>query len=301
MQHPGACGEIIQVIPHGSAEVAQWQVPAKRPNPTSLRTSGAAALIRLEPLDPSPPPHPDADEVIAGWASSTRTGATPSSARWRAVTEREVEQPAHTSGGTGAAPHRPRRAGAPVLPLPKFLTGGQAASPADIGSATHLVLQHLDFSRPLDAADLDVQVAGLIHRRLLDEAAASLVDRRGILWFVGTDVGQLLRTNEGRLLRELPVYYAAEPPLADENDGPPPDALDRVMVRGRLDVLGARRRRADDRRFQDRRGRRGRGRRARRAPPAQIEQYRQAVQAITGRPVARAYLVFLSAREIRKV
>jgi ATP-dependent exoDNAse (exonuclease V) beta subunit len=33
----------------------------------------------------------------------------------------------------------------------------------------------------------------------------------------------------------------------------------------------------------------------------QVEQYRQAVQAITGTPVARAYLVFLAARVIREL
>jgi ATP-dependent helicase/nuclease subunit A len=171
----------------------------------------------------------------------------------------------------------------------------------DIGTATHLVLQHLDFSRPLDAADLHAQVAGLIDRRVLDERAASLVDRGGILWFVGTDVGRLLRVQEGRLLRELSVYYAAEPRWADDAAGPAPDALDRVMVRGRLDVLvpgddgltivdfktGAVAADAVAARVEHHR--------------PQVEQYRRAVQAITDRPVARAYLVFLSAREIREV
>jgi ATP-dependent helicase/nuclease subunit A len=296
---PGECGEIIRCIPHGSAEVAQWQVPTRQRQPDDPADARRAALTRLEPLDPAPPPHADADEVIARlsfeypYQRYAKLGAV------RAVTAGEAEQPAHASEATAASPASRRE---PALPLPKFLAGDQATSPTDIGAATHLVLQHLDFSRPLDAADLDAQVAGMIDRRLLDEHAATLVDRGGIRWFVGTDVGQLLRANEGRLLRELPVYYAAESQWSDDNAGAAqPDALDRVMVRGRLDVLVP----GDDGLTivdfkTDAVGADAVAARVEHHRP-QVEQYRRAVQAITGRPVARAYLVFLSAREIREV
>ena len=168
-----------------------------------------------------------------------------------------------------------------------------APSAADRGSATHLVLEHLDFSRPLDVADLDAQVADLVARRVVDATSAKLADRAGILWFAGTDVGRLLRDNASRLLRELPIYLAAPP-----DAGIPADRLDQVMVRGRIDVLvpapggatvvdfktDAVSAEAVESRAMD--------------YEHQMRHYREAVRRITGVEPARVCIAFLSARVV---
>jgi len=187
------------------------------------------------------------------------------------------------------------------LALPAFLRdGGPVLSAADVGTATHLVLQHLDFSRPLDAADIAAQIDRLLKKRMLDALSAARVDRDAIQWFLGTEVGQLLRANASTLLRELPVYFNA-PAAPAVGTGAPPDpltALDEIMVRGRLDVFvllagggvivdyktdgveaGAVPQRAEEYR-------------------GQVDQYRQAMRTVTGNEVGRAWLVFLKPRVV---
>ena len=166
-------------------------------------------------------------------------------------------------------------------------------SAADIGSATHLVLEHLDFSRPLDGPDLDVQIANLVARRVIDATSARLADRAGIVWFAGTDVGRLLRDSASRLLRELPIYFATPP-----DGGVPAERLDQVMVRGRVDVLvpapgGAT---VIDFKTDAVTAEAVESRAA--AYEHQVRLYRDAVARITGVPPARVCIVFLTPRVV---
>jgi ATP-dependent helicase/nuclease subunit A len=102
--------------------------------------------------------------------------------------------------------------------------------------------------------------------------------------------------------RELPVYLAV--PARDFDPAAPAsdDPEDRVMVRSRIDVLLPGERageweivdyktdRLDSAAAVDERAAYYR---------PQMEMYRQAVKAITGREVAKVHLVFLSAKAIR--
>ena len=173
-------------------------------------------------------------------------------------------------------------------------------SPAatDVGTATHLVLEHLDFSRPCDAADVAEQVARLEQRRLISPAAAAMVDTGAIAWFAGTDLGQALRTHASRLRRELPIYFPREARTADDKSIPPADPMDRIMIRSRIDVLVETDRGlevvdyktdaitaetlADRTEFYR----------------PQMDLYREAIAGATGKPVAAVHLVFLRARHI---
>jgi ATP-dependent helicase/nuclease subunit A len=183
------------------------------------------------------------------------------------------------------------------LRLPKCAEAQTRATPTEIGSATHLLLEHLDFARPCDAADLEAQVAALVEKKMLSPAAAGLIDRDAIAWLMQTDLGKLLRRNSSALRRELPLFYPMRPEEAPASEDP----LDRVMVRGRLDLL---------------------------VPDAsglvlvdfktdhvtadtidarvafyrpQIESYRQAIERILHQPVAESMLVFLHPRLIRRI
>jgi ATP-dependent helicase/nuclease subunit A len=120
------------------------------------------------------------------------------------------------------------------------------------------------------------------------EAAA--VNRKSIVWFVNSEVGQLLRRNAAQIRREIPVYFT----VADAQE----DACDQPMIRGRLDLLlpledghvivdyktdlvndGSIQLRADEYR-------------------PQMELYRQAIQRITRKSVKEIYLIFLSAERV---
>ena len=204
-------GEIFRVTSYAAEDVLAWHHPSRRAAPW---TDAQQRMARLEPLDPPPPPHPVADEVVRRLA-----GTYP----FRAYTA--VAAAVSVTSVTGATTLRPP----PLLPEARQPTGDE------VGAATHRVLQHLDFTRPCDAADIGAQVSELVERRLMDSRAAGLVDAGTIEWLVATEVGALLRTHAKRLRRELPIY-ADVPPHAP---GLPPsaDPLDRVMLRGRIDVL----------------------------------------------------------------
>jgi ATP-dependent helicase/nuclease subunit A len=270
--------EIIQMTTHPSADVFGWTLPAAG----RQATPRLAAAAKREPLDPPAAPDAAAETVISRLSFRYPHEALASR---RAV--RSVTSAAKADKSKVAAP----------LPLPAFLRdGGPVLSAADVGTATHLVLQHLDFSGSLDAADIAAQIDGLLENRMLDLGSASRVDREAIRWFLGTEVGRLLRGNASILLRELPVYFKAPPGPVAEAALVPLTALDEVMVRGRLDVFvplagggvivdyktdgvdAA----AVPQRAEEYRG--------------QVDQYRRAMRTVTGKEVERAWLVFLKPR-----
>jgi ATP-dependent helicase/nuclease subunit A len=127
---------------------------------------------------------------------------------------------------------------------------------------------------------------------VLTPAEAALGDRADLLWLIGSEIGTLLKSNAAALKREVPIYFAAPAP-----DGSSPDALDQVMVRGRIDLLVPTPTGPvlidykSDRISQD-----DVPERARFYAP-QLNAYRTALEKITARPSA-TYLVFLAPRVI---
>jgi ATP-dependent helicase/nuclease subunit A len=206
-----SAGEVFEATFHGAAEVAAWRHPSQAPKGDGGR---AAALARLEPLDPPPPPNAVADEVARRLTQTYAHAAATRGAAARAMTE------------TG-----PRKGAAAPAKSP-LLCAGVAGTPAadEVGTATHRVLRNLDFRRPASAEDVAVQVRELVERRLLSPAEEAVVDVDALVWLMESEVGRLLRDHYGQLRRELPVYAAAAQLTSD-------DPADRVMLRGRIDVL----------------------------------------------------------------
>lgn len=176
-----------------------------------------------------------------------------------------------------------------TLPRPRFMAADASLTAAEIGEATHLVLQRLEFKRPCDEASVAAQIDELVERRALSAAAAKEIDRAAIAWFCGSEAGELLRRHASDVLRELPVHLPQE--AASE-------PRDRMMLRGRIDVVlplpdgltlidyktdrvssAAAHERAESYR-------------------SQTSIYRDAIERITGQAVRRSWLVFLSARKL---
>ena len=80
---------------------------------------------------------------------------------------------------------------------------------SDRGTATHLVLEHLDFSRPCRGEDLQRQIEKMLQRRLISEPEAAAVDQASIAWFIDSDFGKLIRRLPPEdVIRELPFNLA---------------------------------------------------------------------------------------------
>lgn len=179
-----------------------------------------------------------------------------------------------------------------LLELPRSLSARQTTA-TERGTATHLALQHLDFSAPLDAKGISSQLQGMVERRLLTSAQAASVDVDAIEWFATTPLGKSIVANPTRLQRELSILFP-EPGSADH-------PLDRVMIRGRIDAML---RLGDGLLLLDYKTDRVQGdelqERADSYAP-QVRAYREALVRLPGTSVRSAHLVFLHARAVLDV
>jgi len=153
--------------------------------------------------------------------------------------------------------------GASAKRRPEFLAATAGASPesplpaAEIGTATHTVLRHLDLaafnaagaehSAPEQEASVRRQIEQMVARGLLTPTEAASVDAAPIARFLNSPLGAEMRQQPDRVQRELPFSLAVpadEIPIAQsEICGPqsanrkPQSAREWVHVQGVMDCL----------------------------------------------------------------
>ena len=255
-------------------------------------TPAQAQVAGLQPLDPPPPMSAEASVIIEGLRDQYPHTSTLDRAAAASVTS--LVKGSEPIAPTGAP--LPSKSLDRTLKQPIFLAGRLPPDAADVGTATHAVMEHFDFSEPPTADALDRQISRLVQTRRLQQEMADIVDRPAIEWFLASDLAQLLHQKSAELQRELPVYYA-EIAHADESIDP----LDLQMIRGRIDlmlphangwmIVDYKTDRVTDTALDQRTE----------LYAGQLNQYRDAILKITGKPVVESALVFLHPREIRKV
>ncbi|HEY1683649.1 MAG TPA: helicase-exonuclease AddAB subunit AddA [Tepidisphaeraceae bacterium] len=186
-----------------------------------------------------------------------------------------------------------------TLKLPRWL---RASTPegTEVGSATHRVLQYVDFARLSNLESLEKQIDSLIGRRLLLAEEKSAVRTDAILWLMQSELGELLRNSREKMMRELPVFFRCEPGVFDASITAAANE-DGVMLRGRLDAAIET---ADGLILLDYKTDNISGEEIAQRGVAyerQINWYKQALERMGGKKVAGAYLIFLTPRVIRKV
>jgi ATP-dependent helicase/nuclease subunit A len=262
------------------------------------------AIRERKPLPSAPPPpmSPDAERIIARLKFEypfdrqvKEKAATNVTALAKGLKDspEEIDEREELSPVAAALQEKP-------LPMPAFFApAGLVAT--EIGTATHLALQHLHFGDAADAAAISRQLDAMVADHKLEPEQHACIDIASIEWMMGTEIGRLLCEHEPRLLRELPVYFSSNP-IADSAGEAPADKLDETMIRGRLDlviptpqglvVVDYKTDRAPD--------------------PAtlkaivevyqkQIGLYANALQRIIGKPVLQCFLIFLRERKIVQV
>ncbi len=283
---PAAAGlpDHVRVNAHSADDVTAWAAEGVRPPDLSASQAARADLL---PIDPAPPPSPAAAAVI------DRLGTA-------YPFESLSKIPAANSVTTLAKPpttttdKRDR-----VLDRPKFLAGDGAVQATDRGTATHAVLEHLDFAAATDAAAVRAAVEKLVHARRLTRPLADAVDVDAILWLMSTEVGGRLRRHSHEVRREVPVYFAHRP---TGTTAAADDPMDSAMARGRVDLLvpdeaggwtivDYKTDRVSGTALDDRVA----------VYAEQLRLYRRAIATITGKPVSSALLVFLDPRQVRAV
>ena len=182
------------------------------------------------------------------------------------------------------------------LELPREIQDNFQLSAADIGVATHLALQHLDFTRSCDADDVKKQLAAMVQKRLLTKLQAAGVKIDPIVWLAQSAVGELIRNYAPAVHRELPLYYA-KPVVEAVSDDP----QDRVMVRSRIDVLVQT---PDGLEIVDYKSDRVTAETIKTRKEmyrAEMEFYRTAIEATGAGKVTKVHLVFLAAQAIESL
>ena len=89
---------------------------------------------------------------------------------------------------------------------PSFLQK-RALTKAEIGTAMHTVMQHLDFKKAPDQKEAAEYVAQLVSRELLTKEEAAAIDIHAIVQFFGTTLGKRMAQADD-VLREMPFTYA---------------------------------------------------------------------------------------------
>jgi ATP-dependent helicase/nuclease subunit A len=193
----------------------------------------------------------------------------------------------------------PPRTGEITLDWPAAYRPRERASAADIGTATHLLLQLLDFRSATTADDIRAQRTRFVEQRLISARDAALVDIDSIVWLLGTDIGDLMRRPDAQVFREQPLAISRPPAALTEMKSS--DRGDLVLVRGRVDVLiktpegltliDYKSDRVEPNAVDERTARYA----------SQLWGYADALQTITGLPVKQAYFVFLKPRMVTPV
>ncbi|MGD8190791.1 helicase-exonuclease AddAB subunit AddA [Brevibacillus ginsengisoli] len=186
--------------------------------------------------------------------------STQLAAKWTVTELKRLEQDKSSRENELAeqVDHKPSYKGSPFQKLqvtkltnkPKFLarndemidrsTNNRKITPftrAEVGTFTHLVMQHLDLTGELSQSDVANQISRLVERQFLTEEQASCLDIGKIVRFFETELGQTMK-NAPWVYRELPFTMAVSAKeviedewLTDQSEG------DQIIVQGVLDCL----------------------------------------------------------------
>ncbi|QNQ82306.1 helicase-exonuclease AddAB subunit AddA [Lactobacillus sp. PV012] len=89
----------------------------------------------------------------------------------------------------------------PIDPVPSFLQT-QKFSGAEIGTATHLILQYYDYTNAPTAENLDQEIEMLVNLRKLNPDMIPHIDKEAIKWFVTSEFSANFWKNPTKLYRE---------------------------------------------------------------------------------------------------
>jgi ATP-dependent helicase/nuclease subunit A len=285
----------FDITAHSAEEVRDWvSQDVKRPPLSPLQEK----LARLEPLKPTPAIDELAQRVIDSLGNTYPHLAATRLEAARSVTDWTKQGRAAPVGYETA--REKTITFERTLATARCLLGQDDLSAADIGTATHAVLQSLDFSRSCIGDDLTRQIESMVARRLLTQVQAKRVDQAAIEWFVKSELGTRMREKHGELRREVPFYLAVAP-SEFSSDAASADLLDQVMIRGRIDAMLVG---GDELTIVDYKTDRVTSDKVpERAAfyAGQVSLYRRALARITGKKVEEVYLVFLAARTVISV
>ena len=120
----------------------------------------------------------------------------------------------------------------PISKRPAFMQE-KSVTPAEKGTITHLVMQHIDLNTKITIDSIQQLIANLMQRELLTEEQQVAIDPQIIVEFFQTDIGQRLKVASS-VQREVPFMMSLPANVAypDWREGE-----EEVLVQGVIDCL----------------------------------------------------------------
>ncbi|WP_338449093.1 helicase-exonuclease AddAB subunit AddA [Niallia oryzisoli] len=125
-----------------------------------------------------------------------------------------------------------RRFKKPLMNRPRFMQE-KALSPAEIGTAMHMVMQHIDFSKPVEHETINKLVDDMVRKELLTVEQKSVIEPELICSFFESTLGKRM-TSAPSLKREVP-FSLSLPAVEAYEDWTGED--EPVLVQGIIDCL----------------------------------------------------------------
>ena len=191
----------------------------------------------------------------------------------------------------------------PLMNRPRFMQE-KALSPAEIGTTMHMVMQHVDFSKPVNQDTILILLEEMVRKELLTVEQKSVIDPDLICAFFQSELGKRMSSAQ-KLQREIPFSLAvqAREAYSDWNGSD-----ETIFVQGIIDCL-----------FEDEKGLvlvdyktdgitdRFKGGFEEAKPilekryKVQIDLYTKAIEQIYKRPVVERYLFFFDGAHLLKL
>lgn len=119
-----------------------------------------------------------------------------------------------------------------ILTRPKFMQE-KSLSPAERGTAMHMVMQHVDLSKPVDCKQIETQLRWMVDRELLTEEQAQIIEPDLIVQFYNSAIGKRM-IQARKVYREVPFTLAVQ---AKEVYLDWKEADESVFIQGVIDCL----------------------------------------------------------------
>lgn len=206
---------VVGTVPDRAKAIGRWQ-EASGLSPASRWRAGRCYLDWLGPVALRRPellpiswPHPAMPADESGALPADQVAWPDDAAEWDLWDERqpggepgpaEVVTATALAGQERAVELESQRLGVVALPRPG------AAEPAAIGTATHLLFRHLDYTQVSEAA-IRAQLERLVARRLLRPGEARHIDVAGLAGLFRTEWGRRLAAAPAQVQREVPFTW----------------------------------------------------------------------------------------------
>ncbi|MCP1157587.1 helicase-exonuclease AddAB subunit AddA [Bacillus infantis] len=197
----GSQGEIALHPSSWSVEVRQAAVtPAQEEDSDEAGEQWIDSVYEGKPV-PAESPFKEKIKNSLSWQYSYPSAASHKSKQSVSEMKRQSEVKDEESGSDLV-----RNLKKPILNRPRFMQE-KSMTPAERGTAMHMVMQHADLSNPVTEESIERQLAEMKDRELLTDEQVQVIDPALIAGFFQSPLGQRMR-KAARIQREVPFNLA---------------------------------------------------------------------------------------------